>query len=106
MHYNILSILRTYFISIQTDTVYYIIIMGGLGYKLIAKTGSEKLTPSVTNFFDFKVKDIKGNMVSFADYKGKTKCFMIVNVACKCGFTGDHYTQLVELYDKYHSRGL
>jgi glutathione peroxidase len=80
--------------------------MGGLLFKAISKTGSEKLTPSITNFFDFKMKDIKGNTVNFADFKGKTKLFMIVNVACKCGFTGDHYTQLVEIYNKYNNKGL
>lgn len=69
--------------------------MGGLAFKAVAKSGSEKLAPPVSNFFDFKVKNIKGETVNFSDFKGKTKCFMIVNVACKCGFTGDHYTQLV-----------
>lgn len=72
----------------------------------MAKTGTEKLTPTITNFFDFKMKNIQGKEVDFASFKGKTKLFMIVNVACKCGFTGDHYTQLVDLYTKYNKRGL
>lgn len=33
-------------------------------------------------------------------------CGPIVNVASNCGYTYTNYNQLIELYDKYHSRGL
>ena len=33
-------------------------------------------------------------------------CIMIVNVASMCGHTKRHYTQLVQLYEKYHDKGL
>ena len=39
-------------------------------------------------------------------YKGKVKCFIVVNVACKCGLTSTNYQQLVDIYEKYHARGL
>lgn len=35
------------------------------------------------NFFSFKERDIDGNMVDFANLKGKFKLFIVVNVACK-----------------------
>lgn len=31
---------------------------------------------------------------------------MIVNVASKCGFTESNYTQLKELLDAYHDKGI
>ena len=42
--------------------------------------------------YDFTVKDIKGNDVSLADYKGKV--LLIVNVASKCGHTPQGYENL------------
>ena len=42
--------------------------------------------------YDFTVKDIKGNDVSLADYKGKV--LLIVNVASKCGLTPQGYENL------------
>ena len=82
--------------------------MGSLAMKAVEKTGSDKLTRNAANlgFFDFKVPDIDGKTVNFVDFQGKAKCFVVVNVACSCGLTGDHYKQLVELHQKYHSRGL
>ena len=53
--------------------------------------------------YDFTVKDIKGNDVSLADYKGKV--LLIVNVASKCGLT-PQYEGLETLYQKYKDQGL
>ena len=53
--------------------------------------------------YDFTVKDIKGNDVSLADYKGKV--LLIVNVASKCGLT-PQYEGLEALYQKYKDQGL
>jgi glutathione peroxidase len=52
---------------------------------------------------EYKVKDIDGNEVDLAKYKGKV--VMIVNVASRCGFT-KQYTQLQELHEKYSPQGL
>lgn len=51
---------------------------------------------------DFKVKDIDGNDVDLAKYKGKV--VMIVNVASKCGFTSQYET-LQAIYEKYKDKG-
>jgi glutathione peroxidase len=48
------------------------------------------------------VKDIDGNEVDLAKYKGKV--VMIVNVASKCGFT-PQYEQLEAVYKKYADQG-
>ena len=56
----------------------------------------------MTNFYEFKTKDIKGNAVDLANYKGKVT--LVVNVASKCGLT-PQYTGLQSLYEKYQAKG-
>ena len=53
------------------------------------------------NAYDFKFKDIDGNDLKFKDYKGKV--LLIVNVASKCGFTGQ-YEGLQAVWDKYKDK--
>lgn len=53
--------------------------------------------------YDFKVKDIDGNQVDLAKYKGKV--LLIVNVASMCGNT-PQYKDIQALYTKYSSKGL
>ncbi len=53
-------------------------------------------------FYDFTVKDAKGNNVSMQEYKGKP--VLIVNTATGCGFT-PQYAGLQKLYDKYKDKG-
>mgnify|MGYP001441794209 FL=1 len=50
------------------------------------------------SIYDFNVKDIKDNDISMSKYKNKV--LLIVNVASKCGFTGQ-YEGLENLYQKY-----
>ena len=64
---------------------------------------NQKGEGAVTNLYSFTMKDIDGKSVSLADYKGKV--LVLVNVASKCGFTGQ-YEGLESLYKRYHDRGL
>lgn len=54
------------------------------------------------SIYDFKMKDGKGNLVDFNDYRGKV--LLIVNTATGCGFT-PQYEGLQKLYDKYNKQG-
>lgn len=55
------------------------------------------------NFYDFTVKNKKGESVSLAEYKDKV--VLIVNIATKCGFT-PQLTGLEELWNTYQDKGL
>jgi len=50
------------------------------------------------SIYDFNVKDINSQEISMSKYKNKV--LLIVNVASKCGFTGQ-YEGLENLYKKY-----
>ena len=52
--------------------------------------------------YDFTVKDMDGNEVSLAEYKGKI--LLIVNTATGCGFT-PHYEPLEAMYKELKERG-
>ncbi|MCR4892708.1 MAG: glutathione peroxidase [Lachnospiraceae bacterium] len=54
-------------------------------------------------FYDYSVKDAKGNDFSMDNYKGKV--VIVVNTATGCGFT-PHYEPLEAMYEKYHDQGL
>ena len=57
--------------------------MGGFFAKLIFKSGKEQLkSPLVKGFFDFKVRDIRGNEFDFQNLRNR-KLIMVTNVACK-----------------------
>ena len=57
--------------------------MDGVAKATIHKGGTESLAKEeASSFFDFKVKDIEGNLINFNSYKGK-KAILVVNVACK-----------------------
>jgi glutathione peroxidase len=58
---------------------------------------------AMTNIYDFTMKNIDGKDVSLSIFKGKV--LLIVNVASKCGFTGQ-YAGLEKLYTTYTNRGL
>jgi glutathione peroxidase len=51
----------------------------------------------------FKMKSLDGAEIDLARYKGQV--VLIVNVASKCGYTGQ-YKQLQQLHDKYSKQGL
>lgn len=53
-------------------------------------SSEEKTTEASGTVYDFKVKDIDGKEVDFADFKGKV--LLIVNVASQCGVTSQYET--------------
>ena len=55
------------------------------------------------NLYDFEVKAQDGSTVALSDYKGKV--VLVVNTATGCGFI-PQYTELQEMYNKYHDQGL
>ncbi|CDS08296.1 hypothetical protein LRAMOSA02244 [Lichtheimia ramosa] len=57
---------------------------------------------TMTNFFEFTVKDIKNQDWDLSTLKNNV--VLVVNVASKCGFT-KQYSGLEELYKKYKDRG-
>ena len=56
----------------------------------------------MSSIYDFTMKSITGQDVSFETYRGKV--LLIVNVASKCGLTSQ-YEGLEALQRKYHDRG-
>jgi len=57
----------------------------------------------MSQIYDFTMRDIDGKDVTVSAFKGKV--LLIVNVASKCGFTGQ-YEGLQKLYTTYTNRGL
>ncbi len=55
-----------------------------------------------SSIHQFKLNDLKGNQFDFEMLKGKV--VLLVNVASKCGFTGQ-YTGLQKLYNDYKNKG-
>ena len=49
----------------------------------------------------FKAEGIDGEVIDFANFKGKK--ILVVNVASECGFT-PQYKQLQELYDEFENK--
>ncbi len=58
---------------------------------------------NATRIEQFQATDIHGQDVDFAQFKGKV--LLIVNVASRCGFTGQ-YEGLQALYERYQDQGL
>ena len=58
--------------------------MGGMVFKLIAKTGKDKLQTKFTNLNEIPSVDIDGNAVPrLGELVTGKKCVMVVNVATK-----------------------
>ena len=58
-------------------------------------------TSPTESIYDIKINSLAGQPINLSDYKGKYILF--VNVASKCGFTGQ-YEDLQKLYDKYQDK--
>ncbi|MCD9015396.1 glutathione peroxidase [Fulvivirgaceae bacterium QH1ED-6-2] len=54
-----------------------------------------------TSIYDFKINSLEGELVDFAQYKGKT--LLIVNVASKCGYT-PQYGDLEKLHEQFGNK--
>ncbi len=57
----------------------------------------------MAGFYDYSVRNPKGEDVPMADFKGKV--VLVVNTATGCGFT-PQYKDLEEMYHEFHDRGL
>jgi glutathione peroxidase len=68
-----------------------------------AAQAQQKETPTMSGIYEFTMKRIDGTTAPLSDYKGKV--LLIVNVASKCGFTGQ-YAGLQKLFETYKDRGL
>jgi glutathione peroxidase len=55
------------------------------------------------NFYDFTFKDTNGKDIHFKEFKGKS--VLLVNIATRCGFTGQ-LDDLEKLFLKYKSKNL
>lgn len=78
-----------------------LIIMGFIRAQSIHAEPQE--TPTMKNVYEFSVKKIDGTATTLAEYKGKV--LLIVNVASRCGFTGQ-YAGLEKIFETYKDRGL
>ena len=64
---------------------------------------TEQESTKVSKPLSFTMKSLDGKDVDLSKYQGKV--VLIVNVASKCGLTGQ-YEQLQELHEKYAEKGL
>ena len=63
--------------------------------------GNSQVVTPLESLYNIKIKDINGDELDLAEFKGKKILF--VNVASKCGFTSQ-YEGLQELYSKYKDK--
>jgi glutathione peroxidase len=87
----------------KTLTLLLSIALLACGNSLERPSDTAELHPSFdqtmeSSFYNFKMKDINGKEVDFAEFKGKK--LLLVNVASKCGYT-KQYAQLQELYSEH-----
>ncbi len=75
------------------------LLLAGVVAACVASASGEE-TP--TSALDFKMKSITGQDVNLAEYKGKV--LLMVNVASRCGYTGQ-YEGLESMYEKYQDKG-
>jgi len=64
--------------------------MGGCLFACVKKTKLENIQPSEQTFFSYEAKDNEGSIRKMSEFNNR-KCILVVNVACKCGLTSDHY---------------
>ena len=57
---------------------------------------AEEQLKGIESFFDLSAPDIDGNEIKFEEFRGKVT--ILTNVASYCGYTQQHYRELVELW--------
>jgi glutathione peroxidase len=77
---------------------------GALGVLLAGAAPAQQAeTNKMSSIYDFAVQRIDGTATKLGAYQGQV--LLIVNVASRCGFTGQ-YAGLQKLYETYKDRGL
>jgi len=84
--------------SMLTKTLVTLIVALAMGALLSTSSLADQGSPLTG-----KVKKIDGTEVDLGSYKGKV--VLVVNVASRCGYTGQ-YAGLQKLYDSYKDKGL
>ncbi|MBM3954437.1 MAG: glutathione peroxidase [Planctomycetes bacterium] len=81
------------------------LVFGGVGALavLLAFGGPAAVTARADSPLSGQMKKIDGSAVDLGAYKGKV--VLVVNVASRCGYTGQ-YAGLQKLYDAYKDKGL
>jgi glutathione peroxidase len=85
-------------LPMMTKTLVTLIVALAMGALLSTSSLADQGSPLTG-----KVKKIDGTEVDLASYKGKV--VLVVNVASRCGYTGQ-YAGLQKLYDSYKDKGL
>jgi len=67
----------------------------------VSKETPKPIAQEQQSLYDFKVKDLNGELFDFSALKGKK--IMIVNTASKCGLT-PQYKDLQKLYETYQNK--
>jgi glutathione peroxidase len=65
---------------------------------LSKKFSTQNMQEVSGSIYDFKMKNLEGEVISFAQFRGKI--LMIVNTASKCGYT-PQYADMQKLHEKY-----
>ncbi len=75
--------------------------MKTLLFILLISISASNLSQIPNSFYEFKMKSIEGDLISFDQFKGKK--VLLVNVASKCGFT-PQYEDLQKLHELYGNK--